>query len=646
MTDIQDIFSANGTLCQALPHYSPRDAQIEMAEAVHNAIENYETVIIEAGTGTGKTFAYLIPALLSGKKVIVSTGTKHLQDQLFEKDLPLLKEIFTHKPVKTALLKGRSNYLCRYRVKTLRQRGRFENKKQLEDFYKIERYAGQDTNGDVTKIENINDSSLMQNVTSTTENCLHTECPDYEDCFIFKARKKAMEADIIVINHHLFCADLALKQEGFGELLPEADSIIIDEAHQLAETAGLFFSEQIGTKPFYDWLEDFNRLIALEASDFSNHDDIASAVIESMVELRKMLPEGTKRYALSEFYSDPKIADHLAHISDQLSELIVVIKPLLIRSKTLAQMVERAQELHELWTKITVTSQINPDDNTVVWLETYVHHITICATPLDISEIFQKNSNILKAGWVFTSATLAVNGQFAYFCAPLGLSDKNSLCLQSPFNYKSNALFYHPPELPEPNHPTYTQKFISAMLPIITAAKGRTFILFTSYRALNEAATILKTAISYPLFIQGDAPKIALIDQFREAGNGVLLGTTSFWEGVDVRGEALSCVIIEKLPFSSPGDPIEQAKIDLINQKGLNAFMHYQLPKSIITLKQGIGRLIRDPNDYGLLVIADPRLISKNYGKQFLNSLPEMAKTQKVERVQKFFEYVEKKRLE
>lgn len=646
MTDINSIFSEGGELCQALPHYSPRDAQIDMAEAVQRAIEDHETVIIEAGTGTGKTFAYLIPALLSGKKVIVSTGTKHLQDQLYDKDLPLLKKIFKYKPVTTALLKGRSNYLCLYRIKTLRQRGRFENKKQVDDFYRIERYAGQDETGDITKLENFQDSTLASHVTSTTENCLHTECPDYEECFIFKARKKAMDADIIVINHHLFCADLSLKQEGFGELLPEADSIIIDEAHQLAETAGLFFSEQIGTKMFSDWLEDFNRLLALEAKDFSSHDSVASAIIEGMIELRKLLPEGNKRYALSEFYQDPKIADQLAHIADQLLELVMLTKPLIIRSKTLAQIVERLQELQESWTKITVTSQENPDDNTVVWLETYVHHLMICATPLDISEIFQKNSKGLKAGWVFTSATLAVNGKFAYFCAPLGLSDENTLCLKSPFNYKSNALFYHPPELPEPNHPTYIQKFIRAMLPVITEAKGRTFILFTSYRALNEAAEILKKSLSYPLFIQGDAPKITLIDQFRESGNGVLLGTTSFWEGVDVRGEALSCVIIEKLPFASPGDPIEQAKIDLINKKGLNAFINYQLPKSIITLKQGIGRLIRDPNDYGLLVIADPRLVTKAYGKQFLSSLPDMAKTQKLERVQKFFEYIEKKRLE
>ena len=496
MTDIRSIFSEDGELDQALSHYSPREAQIEMAEAVQHAIEEHETVIIEAGTGTGKTFAYLIPALLSGKKVIVSTGTKHLQDQLYDKDLPLLKKIFKYKPVSTALLKGRSNYLCLYRIKTLRQRGRFENKKQVDDFYRIERYAQQDPIGDITKIENFQDSTLFSHVTSTTENCLHTECPDYEDCFIFKARKKAMESDIIVINHHLFCADLSLKQEGFGELLPEADCIIIDEAHQLAETAGLFFSEQVGTKAFYDWLEDFNRLLALEASDFSSHDDIATNVIEGMIELRKMLPEGTKRYALTEFYQDPKIADQLAEIADQLLELVVVIKPLIVRSKTLAQIVERMQEFQEAWTKITVTSQENPDDNAVVWIETYVHHLIIASTPLDISEIFQKNSRGLKAGWVFTSATLAVNGKFAYFCAPLGLSDKNSLCLKSPFNYKTNALFYHPPALPEPNHPTYISKFIHSMLPVITEAKGRTFILFTSYRALNEAAEILKKSLS------------------------------------------------------------------------------------------------------------------------------------------------------
>lgn len=644
MTTLHNIFSIDGDLSQIVEGYRPRDAQIQMAEAVEDAIQNHHTVIIEAGTGTGKTFAYLIPALLSGKKTIVSTGTKHLQDQIFENDIPTIKKLFPRKPIKAALLKGRANYLCQYRIKTLRQRGRFENKKQLEAFYTIERYAGQDPIGDITKLPNIQESHLFSYVTSTTENCLHTECPDYEECFIFKARKKALEADLIVINHHLFCADLALKQEGFGELLPEAETIIIDEAHQLAETAGLFFSSQIGTKAFFDWLEDLNRTIAIEANDFSAHDGLATEIIESFSALRKSLPEGSKRYALSEFYSNEDIQKQFHTIEEKLADLIPILKPLVVRSNTLSKFVDRFIEFYDQWVKIAIHSQENPDDNTIVWLETYATQFVIFATPLDISDIFQKNSHQLKASWVFTSATLAVNGNFNYFCAPLGLSSEHSLALESPFDYRKNALFYHPPALPEPQNPNYTSEFTEAVIPIIESAQGRTFILFTSYRAMNEAYDILKLRLPYPIFLQGDAPKITLIDQFKQAKNGVLLGTTSFWEGVDVRGEALSCVIIDKLPFASPGDPIEQAKINLINQKGHNAFIHYQLPKSIIMLKQGVGRLIRDPSDYGLLVIADPRLITKSYGAQFLNSLPNMARTQKIERVEKFFHYIADKR--
>ena len=640
---ITQFFSDHGALSQKIKGYQPRAEQIMMAEAIAEAIDEHDTLIVEAGTGTGKTFAYLVPALLSKKKTLVSTGTKHLQDQLFEKDIPLLQGLIKH-PISTALLKGRANYICLYRTKTLRARGRFENKKQVEQFFRIERFAQQDATGDITQLSGITESDLWSQVTSTTENCLHNECPDFEECFVFKARKKAMDSDIVVINHHLLCADLALKQDGFGEILPEAEIIIIDEAHQLAETAGLFFSTQLSTKQFHDWIDDLNKAIAVEASDFSSHDTAADALFKALTELRKALPQYNQRYALSEFEENPVITTLFQEIYDIAKTLLTIVDPLKVRAQIFTKLIERLEEIVMTW-KILLLSEKTPDSvNAINWLETYTFNITFHSTPLDISEQFRKNSGTLNASWIFTSATLAVKDDFSYFCRPLGLSKKNTLKLDSPFDYPRTSLLYHPDHLPLPNDPKFLPEMIDAVLPVIDITKGRSFILFTSYRALNEAKELLKRKTEYPLFVQGDLPKMQLIEAFKESGNGILLGTMSFWEGVDVKGDALSCVIIEKFPFSSPGDPIEQAKMDLIREQGYDPFSTYQLPKAIIALKQGVGRLIRDHDDYGVLVIADTRLSKSRYGKRFLDSLPPMTKTLKPERITRFFDYMENKR--
>ncbi len=641
--NITQFFAEGGTLSQAISGYQPRDEQIMMADAIALTVDDHDTLIVEAGTGTGKTFAYLVPALLSKKKTLVSTGTKHLQDQLFEKDIPLLQGLIKH-PISTALLKGRANYLCLYRTKTLRARGRFENKKQVEQFFRIERFAQQDATGDITQLSGITENDLWSQVTSTTENCLHNECPDFEECFVFKARKKAMESDIVVINHHLLCADLALKQDGFGEILPEAEIIIIDEAHQLAETAGLFFSTQLSTKQFHDWIDDLNKAIAVEAADFSGHDTATDALFQALSSLRKVLPQYNQRYALSEFEENPIITGLYQEIYDISSTILKLVDPLKVRAQVFTKLVERMEEITMTW-KILLLGEKTPNSvNAVNWLETYTFNITFHSTPLDISEQFRKNSAALNASWIFTSATLAVKDDFSYFCRPLGLSKNNTLKLDSPFDYPRTSLLYHPDHLPLPNDKRFLPEMIDAVLPIIDITKGRAFILFTSYRALNEAKELLKSKTDYPLFVQGDLPKMALIEAFKESGNGILLGTMSFWEGVDVKGDALSCVIIEKFPFASPGDPIEQAKMDLIREQGYDPFSTYQLPKAIIALKQGVGRLIRDHDDYGVLVIADTRLSKSRYGKRFLESLPPMTKTLKPERITRFFDYMENKR--
>ena len=638
---ITSFFGPDGELSQAISGYEPREQQIEMAERVYQAINSSETLVVEAGTGTGKTFAYLVPALLSDAKVLVSTGTKHLQDQLFEKDIPLIRSLIK-KPISTSLLKGRANYACLYRIQSVRSRGRFENKKQVEQFYKIERFANQDIHGDLTQLSGITEHGLWPQVTSTTENCLHNECPNFEDCFVFKARKKAMESDIVVINHHLLCADFSLKNEGFGEILPDVDVIIIDEAHQLAETASLFFSTQLSTKQFQDWVDDLNRAIAVEAPDFSGHDTACDALFKKITDLRRALPQVNQRFALAEFEANPIITTLYSDIHSVLETLVTITKPLASRHTVFTKMIDRIEELTLRWKRLLLATEENK--NAINWLETYTFHVGFNSTPLDISDHFRQNSQKLQASWIFTSATLAVRDDFNYFCRPLGLSTENTLKLDSPFDYPRISLLYHPPGLPNPSDANFLPEMIEASLPVIDAAKGRTFILFTSYRALNEAHTLLKDRTEYPLFVQGEMPKMALIEAFRETGNGILLGTMSFWEGVDVKGDALACVIIEKFPFASPGDPIEQAKIDLLRSQDKNPFMLYQLPRAIISLKQGVGRLIRDPSDYGVLVIADPRLSTKRYGVQFLNSLPPMTKTLKEERVYRFFDYMEKKR--
>ncbi len=641
--NIVQFFAEDGPLSQAIKGYQPREEQTLMAIAIAEAIDEKETLIVEAGTGTGKTFAYLVPALLSKQKTIISTGTKHLQDQLFEKDIPLLIKTLKF-PISTALLKGRSNYICLYRTKTLRARGRFENKRQVEQFFRIERFAQQDSIGDITQLSGITESDLWSQVTSTTENCLHTECPDFEECFVFKARKKAMDADLVVINHHILCADLALKQEGFGELLPEAEIIIIDEAHQLAETAGLFFSTHLSTKQLHDWVDDLNKSVAVEASDFSEHDATADALFKALVELRKALPAYNQRYALADFTENRAITDLYQEVYDILKHLHDICEPLKVRAQSFAKLLERLEEYISTWKILLLAEKTEHSANAINWLETFTHTINFHSTPLDISEQFRKNSGLLQASWIFTSATLAVKDDFNYFARPLGLSSKKSLKLDSPFDYPRSSLLYHPDHLPLPNDPRFLPEMIDTIIPILETTKGRAFILFTSYRALNEAKMLLQSRVDYPLFVQGDLPKMALIEKFKESGNGILLGTMSFWEGVDVKGDALSCVIIEKFPFASPADPIEQAKMALIKEQGYDPFNTYQLPKAIIALKQGVGRLIRDHDDYGVLVIADTRLSKSRYGKRFLESLPPMTKTLKPERVQRFFDYIENKR--
>lgn len=633
MQSPSDILGPNGQLAQRLPGFAARPQQQEMAEAVAQALADNSLLIAEAGTGTGKTFAYLVPAMLSGQKVIISTGTKNLQDQLFHKDIPLVRELLGV-PVDVALLKGRANYLCHHRLQLAREEGRFLTRSQTAELQEIGTWSGRTASGDIAELATITeDSPLWPQVTSSAENCLGSDCDYLDECFLAKARRRAQEADVLVVNHHLLFADMALKDEGFGELLPGANAFILDEAHQLPDTASSFFGTTITANQLLELAHDSIAEEIREASESRDLQVRADKLEKAVRDMRLAFGEALRRGPWKEVAGGRELDDAIALVATLLDDLSAGLKSVSARGKGLESCYQRSEVLVERFSLLTGATP----EGMIHWYETHSRSFTINFTPMDVAQLFQQQLKAHPCAWVFTSATLAVGESFQHFSEQLGLEGAVTHRWDSPFDYPRQALLYVPPRMPEPNSPGYTAAVVEAALPVLEASRGRAFLLFTSHRALKEAAELLAGRIDYPLLIQGDAPRSRLLEEFREKGNAVLLGTGSFWEGVDVRGEALSCVIIDKLPFASPGDPVLQARIDAMREAGGNPFMDYQLPQAVITLKQGVGRLIRDVQDRGVLVLCDPRLGSKSYGRIFLDSLPPMSKTLKLEVVQRFF---------
>ncbi|TCO82424.1 ATP-dependent DNA helicase DinG [Plasticicumulans lactativorans] len=636
--DIDAAFGADGPLARSLPGFAPRAAQVTMARAVAAALESGGVLIAEAGTGTGKTFAYLVPALLSGLKVIVSTGTRNLQDQLFHKDLPVVRAALG-RGVKVALLKGRANYLCRQRLEGFSGAGRLRSRAQAHEYTRVQAWAARTRSGDIAELADVaEDSPLWPQVTSTADNCLGAECPVYQDCFVVQARREAQEADLLVINHHLFFADMAIKEEGFAELLPGADAFVLDEAHQLPEVAGQFFGVSLSSRQLVELARDAGVEQLRDAPEFRELGERAGGLDKAVADLRLAFGTELRRAPWNEVAALPALVDGIAALQAALAALTEALRLAAPRGKGLENCLERAGTLAARVEQLT-----QPAAGEVVhWFETHVRSFTIAQTPLEIAPLFRGRMERYHSAWIFTSATLAVADGFTHFAHRLGLpAEAATLRLDSPFDFARNALLYHPPDLPDPASPRYTQALVEAIVPVLAASRGRAFLLFTSFRALNEAAERLAGRVPWPLLIQGSLPKAALLARFRELGDAVLLGTASFWEGVDVRGEALSCVIIDKLPFASPGDPVLAARIEAMKRAGGNPFIEYQLPHAVITLKQGVGRLIRDVSDRGVLVLADPRLLTKPYGRLFLDSLPPMTRTRQIERVQRFFAWVD-----
>ncbi|HEX7326232.1 MAG TPA: ATP-dependent DNA helicase [Rhodanobacteraceae bacterium] len=626
------LLGADGPFAREVPNFAPRETQQRMADAVAQAIVSHDPLVVEAGTGTGKTFAYLVPALLSGKRVIVSTGTRNLQDQLFHRDLPRVLSVLGVK-ADVALLKGRANYLCKYRLQQTVEAEQFHSRAQAADLQKIREWAERTRTGDRAELAAVPEGSpLWPRVTSTAENCLGAECPFFDECFVFKARRRAQDADLIVVNHHLLLSDLALKREGFGAILPEADAYILDEAHQLPELAGQYFSVGISARQVKELAADALAECAGQTGALAVLQPALDGVNAALRKARLAFDALPKRGAFAQLEADAGAAEALENLGDALADLAGVLAGQAERSKGLASVHARSVVLDQRLQRVAGSD----GEDEVRWYEISERGFELSSTPLDLAPQLQKLRAASEAAWIHTSATLAVAGHFDHFTRQMGLVDPLTLDLGSPFDYAHQALCYLPQGLPEPAARDYTQQVIDAVRPVLEASKGRAFLLFTSHRALRLAAERLADA-PWPLFVQGTAPRHQLLSDFRDSGNGVLLGAASFWEGVDVAGDALSVVVIDKLPFASPDDPVLQARLDAVRRGGGNPFRDWQIPAAAIALKQGAGRLIRDVHDRGVLVLCDPRLVSKGYGKLFLASLPPMPRTRELADVQAFF---------
>ena len=654
MPDLDSFFSADGALAQSVPGYRARTQQLEMAQAIADTISNNRILVAEAGTGTGKTFAYLVPALLAGGKVIISTGTKTLQDQLFSRDIPTVRAALKA-PVTLALLKGRANYVCHYHLQRTLQDGRssFASRDEVKHLKLIERYAGVSKSGDKSGLNEVpENAAIWPQVTSTRESCLGSECPDYKQCFVMEARKQALSADVVVVNHHLFFADVMLRDEGLSELLPACNTVIFDEAHQLPETASLFFGESVSTSQLLELARDSETEALLGAKDFAALPDAIAAMEKATRDLRLSIEGENTRLPLAAVMKSSGFGSALDELLEKLSALMALLEGQAERSEGLENCWQRAQEITagiKRWRVRGIPGSAHNQaeaEGFVCWVEVFSHALQLNATPLSIAEIFNKQLSATPRAWIFTSATLSVKGDFSHYNGEMGLSAElnkaQSACWESPFDFANQALLYVPTGLPEPASRDYTEAVVKAVLPVLKASRGRAFFLCTSLRAMQRAHELLLEAfereqLDYPVLLQGQGSRSDMLERFRKLGNAVLIGSQSFWEGVDVRGEALSLVVIDKLPFAPPDDPVLSARIDKINKEGRNAFMEYQLPRAVINLKQGAGRLIRDETDRGVLMICDPRLITKSYGKRIWQSLPPMRRTRELAEVEQFF---------
>ncbi|MEM5457346.1 ATP-dependent DNA helicase [Paraburkholderia phytofirmans] len=704
VVELDEIFAENGLLARQIDGYRSRASQIEMSRAVAAAMEasgrampepamfeaqkrparrlqgagtdaaaeaaegaeaggldgSENTLIVEAGTGTGKTYAYLVPAMLWGGKVIVSTGTKHLQDQLFQRDIPTVRDALAV-PVSVAMLKGRANYLCHYYLQRTADNGRLPSRQETSYLQDIVRFAKITRTGDKAELASVPETAAVWSmVTSTRENCLGQECPHYKDCFVMQARREAQQADIVVVNHHLFFADIMLRDTGMAELLPTANTIIFDEAHQLPETATLFFGETLSTTQFLELARDSVAEGLGHARETVDWVKLGATLERAARDVRLTFKEDTVRLSIGQLPDDHPLFPALETLETELDALASALAGQAERAESIGACLRRARELQGVlagWTTPPTqtereaadaasadgkTERADPNEK-VRWIEVFSHTVQLHETPLSVAPIFAKQRAGVPRAWIFTSATLSVRGDFTHYAAQMGLNAKRSMTLPSPFDYPTQGLLYVPRNLPQPSSPMFTDAVFDAALPAIEASGGGVFMLCTTLRAVDRISAKLRDTIEargwdYPLLVQGDASRTELLERFRSYGNAILVGSQSFWEGVDVRGDALSLVVIDKLPFAPPDDPVLSARLDALTKKGLSPFAVHQLPQAVITLKQGAGRLIRAETDRGVLMICDTRLVDKPYGRRIWQSLPPFKRTREIEVVREFFE--------
>jgi ATP-dependent DNA helicase DinG len=643
--NLDEIFSHDGPFSSVLPYYRPRPQQLEMTQTIFSALERRARLVAEAGTGTGKTLAYLVPTLLFGGKVIVSTGTKTLQDQLFHRDIPAVRAAL-QRPISVALLKGRANYVCPYHLERALSEGRFKSREDAQHLQAIARFAAVTDSGDRMACGEVpEDAPAWAWATSTRDNCLGGDCPHHKACFVLKARKKALEADLVVVNHHLFFADVWLKDEGAGELLPASNAVIFDEAHQLPATASLFFGETVTTGMLLDLCRDVRVEASINAADFPELPNATGELEIAARQVRLALGPAQARMPAARGLERNDFREALDAMISALAKLDALLESQAERADELEKLHNRCHEAAgriERWLSPPANPAETMDGVIVRWLEATTHSVLFHATPLNAGELFARQIEDDARAWIFTSATLSVRKDFSHYLHEIGLKEAETAVWDSPFDYDAQALLYVPEAMPDPNSPGYTEAVVAAAWPILAASGGRAFLLFTSLRAMNEAYRLLQArmvdaGVHYPLLLQGDKSRTDLLDEFRRLGNAVLLGSQSFWEGVDVAGDALSLVVIDRLPFQPPDDPVLAARMEAMKRAGKNPFFDYQLPHAVINLKQGAGRLIRSESDRGVLMICDPRLVEKPYGRRIWQALPPMKRTRKRDEALAFF---------
>lgn len=640
MQMLKDFLGKEGELSRVVPDFISRPVQIEMAQAVRDAIREGRNALLEAGTGTGKTYAYLIPLIESGKKVIISTGTKNLQDQLFFQDLPLITSL-VNDGYRIALLKGRGNYVCPERLdKSLKVISGNGASDFLDRLVGVREWSSRSRSGDITELSDFHDDTgIVSMITSTRDNCLGSSCPRFDECPLYRARDAANEADLVVVNHHLLFADLALREENLVQLLPTVEVIVVDEAHQVPEVARQFFGTRLGSGQILELAKDIKQELFLLGNDdrelLTSTNQLEQAV-ENMVTL--VAASGEIR-DLSDWleYQGCAVVDG---VDLALGDLILGLEVAAVRSRGLQHCLQRAIRQVDQFALLTEPTSL--DQNYVHWIQVHTRGFVVHVSPVSISSELSSHFNNPAPVWVFTSATLAVGGKFDHIRESLGLEDVIENQFASPFEYKAQVLAYVPEELPHPGTDMHTRALIEILLPFFKVNPGKTFCLFTSHRALKLAGELLAMEEDLHVLSQGQLPKSELLRQFRRTSRCILLATQSFWEGVDLRGTGLKCLVIDKLPFASPEEPISRAMINSIASTGGNGFMEYLLPQAIISLKQGFGRLIRQESDEGLFVLGDPRVMSKSYGKLVQASLPEMSwtsdKTQALDHLMKINE--------